>query len=87
MKSIRKAAKGKTDTAASLQAQATAAAAQLERQKKKAKEMEEQQLERHAASQRVSAELVQKTTARNNLAEERKERWRVLESLQVRVWL
>ena len=83
VKSVRKAAKGKADTAASLQAQATDAAAQLERQRKKAREMEAQQLERHAASQRVSAELVQKTTARNNLAEERKERWRVLEGLQV----
>lgn len=33
--------------------------------------------------QRVSAELVQKTAARNELAEERKEKWRVLENLQV----
>lgn len=33
--------------------------------------------------QRVSTELVQKTAARNELAEDRKEKWRVLESLQV----
>lgn len=34
-------------------------------------------------SQRTSADLMQKQAARSELADERKERWRVLENLQV----
>ncbi|CAN0442081.1 unnamed protein product, partial [Hapterophycus canaliculatus] len=65
--------------------QATASAAQLGRQRDKAAEMEEQLRQRHAQSQRDSAELVRKTAARNDLAEERKEKWRMLEGLQDRI--
>lgn len=83
VKSIRRAAKGKSETAGQLQEQTAAARSQLERQRAKATEMEEALQQRHAQSQRVSADLVQKVAARNDLAEERKERWRVLESLQV----
>lgn len=80
---IRASAKGKTDTADSLQNQTVETAEQVERQKAKTVEMEQQLQERHAQSQRVSAELMQKTAARNDLAEERKEKWRLLEGLQV----
>lgn len=77
------AAKGKSDTAASLKGQTVKMSEQLDRQRKKAAEMEAQLQERHLQSQRVSADLVQRTAARNSLAEERKEKWRVIEGLQV----
>lgn len=79
------AAKGKSDTAASLKSQAVKTSEQLDRQRKKAAEMEAQLHERHLQSQRVSADLAQRITARNSLAEERKEKWRVVEGLQVTV--
>lgn len=87
VKSTRLAAKGKSDTAASLKSQAVKMSEQLDRQRKKAAEMEAQLQERHLQSQRVSADLAQRTTARNSLAEERKEKWRVIEGLQVTVLL
>ncbi|CAN0105750.1 unnamed protein product, partial [Ectocarpus fasciculatus] len=85
VKSTRLAAKGKSDTAASLKSQAVKTSEQLDRQRKKAAEMEAQLHERHLQSQRVSADLAQRITARNSLAEERKEKWRVIEGLQDRI--
>lgn len=83
VKAIRQSSKSKADTATSVAGQVRDATEQVQRQTARVKEMEELLQQRHAQSQRASTELMQKTTARNDLAEDRKERWRVLEGLQV----
>lgn len=85
VRKILSSARGKEDTAVSLEKQIREGKEQRERQKLKAHEMEEQLRNLHAESQRTSADLTQKQAARSELADERKEKWRVLENLQDRI--
>ena len=86
VRAIRASAKNKLDTAARLVRQTAELEQQVSRQKERASAMEEQQKLRGAQSQEISSALMQKTAARNELAEQRKEKWRVLEELQVWFW-
>lgn len=81
---IRASAKNKRETAERLAVQVIELEQQIGRQKERASGMEEQLKVRGAQSQDISSALMQKTAERNDLAEQRKEKWRVLEELQVR---
>lgn len=80
---IRASAKNKRETADRLAVQVRELEQQIGRQKERASGMEEQLKVRGAQSQDISSALMQKTAERNDLAEQRKEKWRVLEELQV----
>ncbi|CAM9145828.1 unnamed protein product, partial [Choristocarpus tenellus] len=85
VRSIRSSAKAKAATVTSLEKQTAELEAQHGRQEARAKEMEAEIKMRHAQAQTVTADLVERTKRRDEMAEERKERWRALEDLQDKI--